>query len=195
MLKPSISTGLKYSFKNIHAIIAEVGGTKKKSVTVLLAEPLWSIYIKIENAPKETKKIWWLMATRNVDVKFIYGVSKNKIIILWKKNPPIAWYILLTVKGKLLVIFFCHKVAAVTDIKEMNAAKTAIIGRVFPISKPKTRIAPKKPKKTPIHCFQFTFSFKSFPAKAFVSIGCRVTINATIPVGNPCETEKKTPPK
>ena len=40
-----------------------------------------------------------------------------------------------------------------------------------------------------------TFSFKSGPARALVSIGCKVTINAAIPVGKPFEIEKKTPPK
>ena len=94
-----------------------------------------------------------------------------------------------------MLFFFCHKVAAVTDIKEINAAITAPVGRFDPISKPKTKIAPKKPKKTPAHCLHVIFSFNNGPAKALVSIGCNVTINAAIPVGNPFETEKKTPPK
>ena len=33
------------------------------------------------------------------------------------------------------------------------------------------------------------------PAKAFVKIGCIVTISAVMPVGIPFEIEKKTPPK
>ena len=106
-----------------------------------------------------------------------------------------AWYILLTGKGKLLVIFFCHKVAAVTDNKEIKVAITAVVGRLDPISNPKTKTAPKNPKKTPVHCIQETFSFKSGPARALVSTGCKVTINAAIPVGKPFEIEKKTPPK
>ena len=40
MPNPNISSVLKYSFKNTHAIIADAGGTKKNSVTVLLADPL-----------------------------------------------------------------------------------------------------------------------------------------------------------
>ena len=45
------------------------------------------------------------------------------------------------------------------------------VGKIEPISKPKTKLAPRKPKITPIHCFQVTFSFNNGPAKAFVSIG------------------------
>ena len=175
--------------------MADVGGTKKKSVTVLLAEPLWSKYINIENAPKDTRIIWWLIAIIKVDVKSINGFSKNKITKAWNKKPPIAWYILLTGRGKLFVIFFCHKVAAVTDNNEINAAITAVVGRLDPISNPRTKTAPKKPKRTPIHCLHVTFSFNNGPAKELVNIGCNVTINAAIPVGNPLETEKKTPPK
>ena len=172
-----------------------MGGTKKKRVTVLLAEPLLSKYINIENAPKDTRIIWWLMAIIKVDVKSINGFSKSKIIKAWNKKPPIAWYILLTGRGKLFVIFFCHKVAAVTDIKEINVAITPIVGRLDPISNPKTKIAPKKPKRTPTHCLHVTFSFNRGPAKQLVSIGCNVTINAAIPTGKPFEIEKKTPPK
>ena len=175
--------------------MADVGGTKKKRVTVLLAEPLLSKYINIENAPKDTRIIWWLIAIIKVDVKSINGFSKSKIIKAWNKKPPIAWYILLTGRGKLFVIFFCHKVAAVTDIKEINVAITPIVGRLDPISNPKTKIAPKKPKRTPTHCLHVTFSFNRGPAKQLVSIGCNVTINAAIPAGKPFEIEKKTPPK
>ena len=65
------------------------------------------------NAPKETKNIWWLIAIKKVGVKLIYGSVKKIIIIKWKRQPPIAWYMLLTDKGKLLLIFFCHKVEVV----------------------------------------------------------------------------------
>ena len=102
---------------------------------------------------------------------------------------------LLTGRGKLFVIFFCHKVAVVTDIKEINVAITALVGRLEPMSKPKTRIAPKKPKRTPVHCLHVTLSFNRGPAKILVSIGCNVTIKAAIPVGSPFAIEKKTPPK
>ena len=102
---------------------------------------------------------------------------------------------MLTGRDKLFVIFFCHKVAVVTDIKEINVAITALVGRLNPMSKPKTRIAPKKPKRTPVHCLHVIFSFNKGPAKALVSIGCNVTINAAIPTGKPFEIEKKTPPK
>ena len=40
-----------------------------------------------------------------------------------------------------------------------------------PISKPKTKVAPIKPNKTPSHCLVVTFSFKIGPLKAFVSMG------------------------
>ena len=102
---------------------------------------------------------------------------------------------LLTGKGRFTLIFFCQRVAADTDNRETKAATTPIVGRFDPISKPKTNTAPKKPNKTPIHCFQVTFSFNIGPAKMFVKIGCRVTIKAAIPVGKPFEIEKKTPPK
>ena len=47
----------KFSPKNIHAIIADVGGIKKKTETVLLAEFFFIKNIKIVKAPKETKNI------------------------------------------------------------------------------------------------------------------------------------------
>ena len=100
-----------------------------------------------------------------------------------------------TGKGKFKLIFFCQRVAAVTDMSEIKAAITPIVGRFEPISKPKTKIAPKNPSETPTHCFQVTFSFNSGPAKTLVKIGCKVTINATMLVGSPLEIEKKTPPK
>ena len=111
------------------------------------------------------------------------------IIIKWNKNPPIAWYILLVDKGRLLLIFFCQSVAEVTEIKDIKAASTPAAGNVFPISKPITKLAPINPKKTPNHFFQVIFSFKMGPAKAFVRTGCKVTINAAIPVGSPIEIE------
>jgi hypothetical protein len=80
ILNPTISIILKYSFKNTKAIIAEVGGIKKKRVTVLLAEPLCNRYINIEKAPKETKKIWWLIAVMKVKLKTMNDFSKNKTI-------------------------------------------------------------------------------------------------------------------
>ena len=62
------------------------------------------------------------------------GFSIKKIIISkWNKNPPIAWYILLTDKGKLLLIFFCQSVAEVTAIKEINTAIIPPNGNDLPI--------------------------------------------------------------
>ena len=76
-----------------------------------------------------------------------------------------------------------------TAINEMKAAIIPIVGNSDPKSKPITKIAPEKPNKTPTHCFHVTFSFKSGPARALVKIGCRVTIKATMLVGNPTDTE------
>ena len=47
-----------------------------------------------------------------------------------------------TLNGKLLLNFFCHKVAAVTAIKDTKALIIPIVGRFDPISKPKTKDAP-----------------------------------------------------
>ena len=96
---------------------------------------------------------------------------------------------LLTDRGKLLPIFFCHKVEVVIASNATKEAITPITGRLVPISKPKTNTAPKKPSITPIHCLNETFSFKNLPAKALVNIGCKVTIKAAIPVGITIETE------
>ena len=52
---------------------------------------------------------------------------------------------LLTDKGKLLPIFFCHIVEVVIANNATKEAKTPIVGRLVPISKPKTNAAPKKP--------------------------------------------------
>ena len=171
-------------------MIAEVGGIRKKTETVLLAEFLLIKNIKIVNAPNETKNIWWLIAIIKVVEKFIKGFWIKKIIIIkWNKNPPIAWYILLTDKGKLLLIFFCQIVAQVTAIKEIITATTPKVGKDLPISKPITKAAPTNPKKTPSHLFHVIFSFKIGPAKAFVNTGWSVTIKAAIPVGRPIEIE------
>ena len=96
---------------------------------------------------------------------------------------------MLTDKGKLLLIFFCHKVEVVIASRATKEAITPKTGRLDPISKPKTKAAPINPRITPIHCLKVTFSPKNFPAKALVKIGCKVTINAAIPVGIPIETE------
>ena len=53
-----MSTKSKFSFKNTHAIKADVGGIKKKNDTVLLAEFFLIKNIRIVKAPKETKSIW-----------------------------------------------------------------------------------------------------------------------------------------
>ena len=113
----------------------------------------------------------------------------------WKVKPPIAWYMLLTDNGKLLLSFFCQIVEEVIAIKAIMVAIKPVTGISDPISNPKTRVAPTNPNKTPNHCLLVTFSFKIGPLKAFVRIGWRVTIKAAIPVGIPFEIEKKTPPK
>ena len=77
----------------------------------------------------------------------------------------------------------------------MKEAIIPMVGRVPPISKPNTNADPINHKTTPIHCFQPTCSFRKGPDKAFVKIGCIVTISAVMPVGIPFEIEKKTPPK
>ena len=123
------------------------------------------------------------------------GFTKKIIANRWKVKPPIAWYILLTDKGKLLLSFFCQIVEVVIAIKAIIVAINPAVGISDPISKPKTKVAPIKPNKTPSHCLVVTFSFKIGPLKAFVSMGWRVTIKAAIPVGIPFEIEKKTPPK
>ena len=91
--------------------------------------------------------------------------------------------------------YFASCLPWVTANKEIKTANIPIDGNFEPTSKPKTIEAPKKPSKTPTHCFQVTFSFNKGPAKAFVKIGWRVTIKAAIPVGSPFDTEKKTPPR
>ena len=57
MRNPNISIEFNVSFKNIQAIIAEVGGIRKKTETVLLAELFFIKYIRIVKAPNETNKI------------------------------------------------------------------------------------------------------------------------------------------
>ena len=125
----------------------------------------------------------------------MYGFVKKIIIKIWNKQPPMAWYKLLTDSGKLFPIFFCHKVELVIAINATNDDKTPITGKFEPTSNPKTNAAPIKPSKAPVHCLKDTFSFKIGPAKTLVKTGCNVTINAVIPVGIPTEIEKNTPPK
>jgi len=96
---------------------------------------------------------------------------------------------LLTERGRLLFIFFCHNVELVIANKAINDDTTPMIGRLEPTSNPKTNTAPANPSTTPTHCLKETSSFKNFPAKALVKIGCKVTINAVIPVGIPIEIE------
>ena len=56
-MKPNMSITDNCSFKNIHAITADVAGIKKNTVTVLLAELFLIRNINIVNAPKDTRKI------------------------------------------------------------------------------------------------------------------------------------------
>ena len=94
-----------------------------------------------------------------------------------------------------MLSFFCQIVEVVMAIKATIVATKPRIGILDPTSKPKTKAAPTKPKRTPIHCLIDTYSFSIGPLRAFVRIGWSVTINAAIPVGIPFEIEKKTPPK
>ncbi len=174
---------MSFSFKNNQAIKADVAGIKKNIETVLLAELFLIKYINIVKAPNETKNIWWLIAIKNVCVKSIYGLAKISMTIIWNVTPPRAWYILLTDKGKLLLIFFCQIVEDVIAIKAIIVATKPVTGIFEPMSKPRTRAAPEKPSKTPTHCLIVTFSFNTGPLKALVRIGWRVTISAAIPVG------------
>ena len=89
--KPIKSNLVKLSFKKSHAIKADVAGIKKNIETVLLAEFFLIKNINMLNAPKDTRKIWWLIAIINVFVKSIYGSTKKIIIKTWNKQPPIAW--------------------------------------------------------------------------------------------------------
>ena len=57
-INPIKSIVVKSSFKNSQAIEAVTIGIKKKRDIVLLAEFFFIKNIKIENAPKETKKTW-----------------------------------------------------------------------------------------------------------------------------------------
>ena len=79
--------------------------------------------------------------------------------------------------------------------KAIMVATTPARGIFVPTSRPNTRVAPKKPNKTPTHCLIETFSFNNGPARALVKTGLSVTINAAMPVGRPFDMEKKTPPK
>jgi hypothetical protein len=54
---PIKSKLVKFSFKNNHAIKAEVAGIKKNIETVLLAELFFIRYINIVKAPNDTKNI------------------------------------------------------------------------------------------------------------------------------------------
>ena len=102
---------------------------------------------------------------------------------------------MLTGKGILPLYFFWKSVADVIESNAMNDAIIPIVGNVTPISTPKTIADPIKPKITPSHCFQPTYSLRKGPARAFVRTGCIVTISAVMPVGIPFEMEKNTPPK
>ena len=188
-------TDIKWEGNIVLLFGSEGHGIKKNTDTVVLAEVCLIKYINIVKAPKETNNIWWLIAIIKVEEKSMKGFAKNKTIIRWNINPPIAWYILLTGNDKLLLNFFCHKVAQVTAIKDIKTAIIPIVGSFVPTSKPKTIVAPKKPSMTPTHCFHVTFSFSNGPAKALVSIGLRVTTNAAIPVGRPFDIEKNTHPR
>ena len=88
---PNISIIDNFSFRKTHAINAEVAGIKKNTVTVLLAELFLIKNINIVNAPKDTRKIWWPIAIKKLELNSINGSTKNKIIIKWKKQPPAAW--------------------------------------------------------------------------------------------------------
>ena len=75
----------------------------------------------------------------------------------------------------------------VIAINATKADKIPIRGNVFPISNPKTSVAPIKPNKTPIHCFKVTSSPNIGPLRIFVKIGCSPTINADKVAERPTE--------
>ena len=77
---------------------------------------------------------------------------------------------MLTGRGKLLLSFFCQIVEVVMAIKATIVATKPRIGILDPTSKPKTKAAPIKPKKTPIHYLIDTFSSNIGPLRAFVRI-------------------------
>ena len=77
----------------------------------------------------------------------------------------------------------------------MKEAIIPIVGRAPPISTPNTNADPRNPRATTIHCLHPTCSLRKGQDKAFVKIGCIVTISAVMPVGIPFDIEKKTPPK
>ena len=89
--KPTISKLVKFSLRKSQAIKAEVGGIRKNTETVLLAEFFLIKNINIVKAPKDTRKIWWLIAIKNVLLKSIYGSAKINITKMWNKHPPAAW--------------------------------------------------------------------------------------------------------
>ena len=59
---------------------------------------------------------------------------------------------LLTDNGKLLLNFFCQIVENVIADKAISVATKPMIGISEPISMPRTRVAPIKPRITPNHC-------------------------------------------
>ena len=132
---------------------AEGAGIKKKIDIVLLAELFLIKYINIVKAPKDTKNIWWLIAIINVSEKSMYGFAKKIITNRWKVKPPIAWYMLFTDKGKLLLSFFCQIVEEVIAINAIMVAIKPRIGISDPIAKPKTKVAPTKPNINPSQWF------------------------------------------
>ena len=56
-MKPTKSIVVSVSFRKSHARKADVGGIKKKIDTVLLAEFFLIKYIRIVNAPNDTRNI------------------------------------------------------------------------------------------------------------------------------------------
>ena len=81
-MKPITSTKLKFSPKNIQAIVAVTAGIKKNSETVLLAELFLIKYIKIEKAPSDTRNTWWLIANKNSKLIIIKASSNIKKSII-----------------------------------------------------------------------------------------------------------------
>ena len=57
---------------------------------------------------------------------------------------------LLTDKGKLLLIFFCQSVELVIANNAMKDDTTPITGSFEPISNPKTNVAPTNPRAIPL---------------------------------------------
>ena len=72
--------------------------------------------------------------------------------------------------GKLLLNFFCQSVENVSAKRLIKAAKTPFKGKLLPISKPRTRLAPANPNIIPIHWGFVIFSLSGVTLDFFLGI-------------------------